>query len=242
MEENLDDAIKELYYSTINLFKESYELLDIDLKKTENDIEWHNYMVNSPVQVGVGGGLMPNIDVGDINSFYSNSGGVLSFGLSKGMLEFICFSETSHKFGYTMGPKDLNGVDYHDAQGHRTFGYGLLYHPVTKQYMDTIKNSWSQSELELLYLYTAKIKSDKLKNWASKNNVKLSQNKFDAMISAMYNFDDGFLNYGVCKMIAENPDNPAIQNVWAHLSDHQASKYPGLPIRRAREAKIFMGS
>jgi hypothetical protein len=41
----------------------------------------------------------------------------------------------------------LKGVDYKDANGHRTFGYGLLYHP-NGNYMDQIKAEWTQPELE----------------------------------------------------------------------------------------------
>ena len=71
-----------------------------------------------------------------------------NIGISDGMINFICQWETGHKFGYTMTSKDLNGYDLHDAGGHKTYGYGLLYHPITQKFMDTIKKTWTQKELE----------------------------------------------------------------------------------------------
>lgn len=159
-------------------------------------------------------------------------------GISKGMINFICQWETGKKFGYTMTSKDLNGYDLHDAGGHRTYGYGLLMHPSGK-YMDTIKKVWSQKELEELFLEHAKLTSNKIDNWARNNKVVLNQNQKDAIASGCYNFGLGFLNKNICKMIAANPNNPNIRNTWAHLSDVQGKKYPGLIRRRQAEAKWY---
>jgi len=159
-------------------------------------------------------------------------------GLSDGMINFICQYETGHKFGYTMTSKDLNGYDLHDAGGHRTYGYGLLYHPSGK-YMDSIKKVWSQKELEGLFLEHAKLTSSKIDKWAATNKVTLNQNQKDAIASGCYNFGLGFLNKNICKLIAANPNNPAIRNTWAHLSDVQGKKYPGLIKRRQAEAKWY---
>ena len=159
-------------------------------------------------------------------------------GLSDGMINFICQYETGKKFGYTMTAKDLNGYDLHDAGGHRTYGYGLLYHPSGK-YMDSIKKVWSQKELEELFLDHAKLTSSKIDKWAATNKVTLNQNQKDAIASGCYNFGLGFLNKNICKLIAANPNNPAIRNTWAHLSDVQGKKYPGLIKRRQAEAKWY---
>ena len=40
-------------------------------------------------------------------------------------------------------------------------------------------------------------------------------------------------------MIAKNPNDPAIKNIWAHLSDAQAKKYPGIIKRRQAEANWY---
>ena len=71
-------------------------------------------------------------------------------GISDGMIDFICRYETGKKFGYTMTYKDLNGYDLKDANGHLTFGYGLLYHPNGK-FMNSVKKRWTQKELESLF-------------------------------------------------------------------------------------------
>jgi len=160
-------------------------------------------------------------------------------GISAGMINFICQYETGKKFGYTMTAKDLNGYDLHDAGGHKTYGYGLLYHPTTQKFMDTIKKTWTQKELEQLFLQHAKQASDKIDKWAAANKVKLNQNQKDAIASACYNFGFGFLQKQICKTIAANPNNPTIRNTWSHLSDVQGKKYPGLIKRRQAEARWY---
>lgn len=162
-------------------------------------------------------------------------------GISNDMINFICKWETGHKFGYTMTSKDLNGYDLHDANGHKTYGYGLLYHPTTQKFMDTIKKVWTQKELEALFLEHAKQASRKIDNWALSNRIKLNQNQKDAIASACYNFGYGFLQKQICKYIIANPNNPAIKNTWAHLSDVQGKKYPGLIKRRQAEANWYFG-
>ena len=159
-------------------------------------------------------------------------------GLSDGMINFICQYETGKKFGYAMTSKDLNGYDLHDAKGHLTYGYGLLYHPNGKL-MDTIKRTWTQKELEDLFLQHAKLTADKIDRWATANKIKLNQNQKDAIASGCYNFGMGFLNKQICKLIITNPNNPAIKNTWSHLSDVQGKKYPGLIKRRQAEAKWY---
>lgn len=162
-----------------------------------------------------------------------------NIGISNGMINFICQYETDHKFGYTMTSKDLNGYDLKDAKGHKTYGYGLLYHPVNQKFMDSIKQTWTQKELEELFLEHVKIISKKIDAWATKNKVKLNQNQKDAIASACYNFGYGFLNKQICKMIIANPNNQNIRNTWAHLSDVQGKKYPGLIKRRQAEARWY---
>lgn len=167
------------------------------------------------------------------NKFMNNTG------LSDGMLNFICQYETGKKFGYTMTTKDLNGYDLRDAGGHKTYGYGLLYHPTTQKFMDTIKKVWTQKELEELFMVHAQQASSKIDNWAKANKVILNQNQKDAIASACYNFGFGFLQKQICKIIAANPNNPAIRNTWSHLSDVQGKKYPGLIKRRQAEARWY---
>lgn len=160
-------------------------------------------------------------------------------GLSDGMINFICKYETGKSFGYKMTSKDLNGYDLKDAKGHLTYGYGLLYHPNGKL-MDTIKKTWTQKELESLFLEHAKMTADRIDNWAKANKIKLNQNQKDAIASGCYNFGMGFLNKQICiKYIKANPNNSAIRTVWEHLSDAQGVKYPGLIKRRKAEAKWY---
>lgn len=163
-------------------------------------------------------------------------------GISNEMINFICQYETGKKFGYAMTAKDLNGYNLGDANGHKTFGYGLLYHPIQKKFMDSIKKVWTQKELENLFLVHAKEASNKVDSWALNNKIKLNQNQKDAIISACYNFGYGFLQKQICKLIASNPNNPQIKTTWEHLSDAQGKKYPGLIKRRKAEANWYFKS
>lgn len=165
---------------------------------------------------------------------------ILDIGLSEQMLNTICFYETSHNFGYKMPPRDLQGYDLGDAGGHKTYGYGLLYHPNGK-FMDQIKSTWSQEELEKIYLQTVKNTVNKIKNWQQKNNINLNQFQIDAITSACFNFGLGFLKKNVCSMIIKDPNNTQIKNIWSHLSDSQGKKIPGLIKRRVSEANWYFG-
>ena len=230
-----DNIIELIPKLRLDIIKEIYEALGINLGKSNNKIEYKNYMINDPEAFG----NLTGLDLGD------NIGGMIGgdpgeTGLSNGMLAFICFYETGHRFGYTMTSKDLNGYDLHDAGGHKTYGYGLLYHPNGK-YMDSIKGTWTQQELENIFKSQAKITSNKIDAWARKKGISLNQNQKDAIASACYNFGMGFLNKSICNMISQSPNNPAIKETWAHLSDAQGKKYPGLIKRRKAEANWYFG-
>ena len=140
-----------------------------------------------------------------------------------------------------MTSKDLKDYDLCDVKGHKTYGYGLLMHPTLNKYMDKIKKTWTQKELENLFLEHVKITSQKFDKWAIINKIKLNQNQKDAIASGCYNLGLGFLNKQICKMISSNPNNPMIRNTWAHLSDIQGKKYPGLIKRCQAEARWYFG-
>lgn len=160
-------------------------------------------------------------------------------GLSSEMFNYISKMETGKPFGYTMEQKDLVGYDLGDAGGHKTFGYGLLYHPTTGKFMDQVKSMWTQEDLENLYKTSVQNTVNRIKSWAGATN--LNQNQIDAIASACYNFGPGFLNKALAKKIAANPNDPSIFSDWAHLSDIQGKKYPGLIKRRNLEANWYFG-
>lgn len=156
------------------------------------------------------------------------------------VLQEISKFESGKPFGYTMSEKDLKGYDLGDAGGHRTFGYGLLYHP-NGRYMDQVKETWTQSELEDLYKQTVNNMQRKIDQWSKKHNITLNKNQRDAITSACFNFGPGFLNKNIAKKIAKNPNDPTIYEDWARLSDKQGVKYPGLIKRRQKEANWYFG-
>jgi len=242
MDNKLDEAIESLRKLQVDLLKESIEYLGIDFGETNNNIEYRNYLAENPIVFYTGGaygGEFPD-DIGALFRIYGGKPG--DTGISDGMLNLICKFETGNNFGYTMSIKELNGYDLGDAHGHKTYGYGLLTHPINKQYMDDIKSSWTQQELQELYKIHAVQTSNQIDKWASSRNIQLNQYQKDAIASACYNFGLGFLNKPIAKLIAQNPNDPQIPNIWAHLSDVQGSKYPGLIKRRQIEASWYAGT
>ena len=225
-----DNIIELIPKIRLDIIKEIYESIGFNLGKTNNEFNYKNYLINDPEMFGNSFGFDSTLEGGDPGET----------GLSDGMLNFICKYETGHSFGYSMTAKDLNGYDLGDAKGHKTFGYGLLYHP-NGNYMDSIKGSWSQQELENLFKIHAKEVSDKIDNWKTKKGVNINQNQKDAIASACYNFGLGFLSKPICNMIAQNPNNPAIKESWSHLSDSQGKRFPGLIKRRQAEANWYFG-
>lgn len=202
-----------------DLIKEVFEIYGINFGVTLPNIEYHNYLINNPIN------LQANMNA--------------ICGISQEMLDAICKYETGHPFGYAMEERDLNGYDLGDAGGHLTFGYGLLYHP-TGGFMDSIKKQWTQEELEGLFLEHINKKVELVKNKATSANVSLNQHQIDAMVCAMYNFGDGFLNRQLGQMILANPNDSKIYDTWVHLSDAQGRKYPGLIKRRKFEADWYV--
>lgn len=154
------------------------------------------------------------------------------------LYNWISRFERSKDFGGSLSSDDLKGIDYKDANGHRTFGYGLLYHP-NGNYMDQVKSEWTQTELEQLYKQTVDNTRNKVLNWAKSKNIKLKENQVDALTSAVYNFGPKFLEWSVARKIAKNPNDESIYEAWARFSDHKASKYPGLVKRRKKEADRY---
>ncbi len=254
--EELDDSeiiVYELNKSILNLYKLCLEEMGYDLgAQFTNNIDYINYLENDNLNWDENYETydkdMVNSKGGDFDyKFNLEVGNITDCGVSEGMLNFISIMETSHKFGYAMKRKDLFGIDIGDAKGHRTFGYGLLINPITKGYMDSIKQAWSQEELENLYKYAVSEYAKKVDNWSKKNNISLNQNQKDAIVSAMFNFGPGFItNKGkvyskTVNMIIQNPNNPEIKNAWANMSNAQGKKYPGLIKRRKAEANWYFG-
>ena len=161
-------------------------------------------------------------------------------GLSDAMFKYIYQIESGIAYGKSLPISLLKGKDIGDAGGHKTYGAGLLFHPSGK-YMDSIKKEWTQAELDALFIQTVKTNVNKVKSWAASKGKSLNQNNIDAIVSGIYNFGPGFLNKNVCKLIANNPNDPRIHDVWAHMSDAQGARYPGLIKRRKLEADWYVG-
>ena len=238
--DNSEILVQNIQNAKLSLMRELIEIIGESFGDDEANVEYRNYMTDKIITSTPNGTIIVNFDE-FTTGVMIDPGSVGDTGLSDGMLDIICRYETGKPFGYTMSQKDLTGYDLGDAKGHRTFGYGLLYHPIANQFMDSIKSTWAQQELETLFKVYAKNTVDKIKSWASANNIQLNQRQIDAIACASYNFGIGFLKKNICKMIAANPNDPNIFNTWCHLSDAQGRKYPGLIKRRQTEANWYFG-
>lgn len=163
--------------------------------------------------------------------------------VSRKMIDQICLFETAKKFGHTLSSSELHGVYVKgDAikTKHKTFGYGLLYHPNGKQFMDQVKSSFTQKEIESLYIETINSKGKKILSQISKP---LTQDQFDALVCVSYNF--GSVPKTLLSLINVNPNDAKIHETWIHLSDAQYKKYgnkvKGLLNRRKLEADWYAG-
>ena len=157
--------------------------------------------------------------------------------ISNTALSQICKWETLHDFGYKMNAKDLQGYRV-KGEGKKTYGYGLRRHP-NGNFMEDVKQVWTQQELEELFKQKIGIETQWVLNWAAKNGVELGQGQLDAMVSAVYNYGrTGFLRTGIPAMIAQNQNDPRIPQVWATVSDHRKNM-GGLHARRREEAMWY---
>lgn len=243
-----DKYLNNYYYNrerTDSILKTQYPISE----ETVNII-YENIMGNCDESSSISEGIVANSIQWDLLPGYKGNGLNITslneseIGLSIEMLKQISIWEAGKEFGSKLSYDDLHGIDLGDANGHRTFGYGSLYHPSGK-YMDQIKSEFTKEELESIFLNEVKNKVDFVKKWMEKNSLNLKQCQLDAIVSACYNFGNGFLTLKgkpyseVVSLIKENPNNPMIKVKWSHISDVQGSRYPGLVERRKMEAEWY---
>lgn len=156
---------------------------------------------------------------------------------SQGLIEFIRNTETgpSWKETYETGY-------YGDGSGHKTYGYGLLYHPLKKNtYMDQHKAHYSRSELNELFIIGVYRRYNIVVDWAHQNNLVLNPNQLDALTSLVYNCGSKVLESGLGDLIKNNPYDPEIIHQWKTISSNLFRKFPGLKKRRLAELGMYYG-
>lgn len=241
----IDEALEGLWDCTLELCKETYEWNGTDMGNKHANIEYRNYLISNPItfNIPVPGEYDPSIDMSSINIQLGNGVVPDNIGVSPEMFKYIYNVESGVTWGSKLPDKLLKGKDV-EGQGNLTYGAGLLYHPNGKRMMD-VKRDWTQEELDKLFAISISNSAKRVRNWASKHNITLNQNQVDSILSACYNFGFGFLtnpdkSYSkTVNMIKENPNNPNIGNAWAHISDAQGKKFPGLVRRRRYEANHY---
>ena len=164
--------------------------------------------------------------------------------VSESMCNKICMLETGKKFGTTLTSRELNGIyvagDSKKVGHHKTYGYGLLYYPDGKRFMDQVKSTYSQKEIESLYMETINQKVKKVEVSLKKA---VNQDQIDALVCIAYNF--GSVPSSLLSKVNANPNDKSIYNLWVHLSDAQykrmGNKVKGLLARRKMEADWYFG-
>lgn len=139
--------------------------------------------------------------------------------------------------------KDIYEVGYHgDGSGHKTYGYGLLYHPLKKNtYMDQHQTRYSRAELDDLFIIGVYRRYNIVIEWARQNNMEFNQNQLDALTSLVYNCGSKILESELGTLIKNNPYNPEIINRWKNTSGNLFKKFPGLKKRRLAELNMYYG-
>ncbi len=177
------------------------------------------------------------------NQSISSTPGVPANGVDKNCLNFIAFEENSNSYPYTMPKKDLIGwVNKQDKPArdgiiHKTYGYGLVYTPDGSQFMDKAKPVpvYTQQELEKMFVDSCNMRGAEVMQFANSNGIKLGQNQFNALVSAVYNYGRrGFFEGAgktVAALIANNPNDTRIPKEWAKLRANNN--------RRQREAALY---
>jgi hypothetical protein len=67
---NMDQSeilFQELNRSIVNIYKVCMEEMGYDLYTTENQVEYHNYLINNPIKLGVNGGWDGDFDIGSLS-------------------------------------------------------------------------------------------------------------------------------------------------------------------------------
>lgn len=156
-------------------------------------------------------------------------------------LNMISMFESGKPYPAKLGYDDFHGRKDGD---HLSYGYGLQSHPdggFMEDYPQA-KIGWTQNELDALYLKMINKKSAKsVSEWMIKNNINLSQNQFDAIVSIVYNCGPGCLEkYKLFSMIAANPNDPKIPKTWRSTAITSKGKVlNGLINRRDKEATLY---
>ena len=171
-------------------------------------------------------------------------------GISDEMMNFICKHECGFNFGVKFenvsgGEKFLKGYygKSEVEQKHRTYGYGLLYHPNGK-FMDAVKSTYSSEELASLYKKKLAKTCEEIEKYLDANELGLKQCQIDAIISASYNHGTyGFLiKHKMRDLIKADPNNIGIKDVWIGLAQYSNPKYrKGLERRKRDEVEWYFG-
>ena len=233
--------------SKVELIKHCFETLYLSLDDTNPNIVYKNYLVNCDLDISNIVNNVTNYNIGGYNIDLTTT----ECGVSYAMICMICWVETHSIFDAPItDPNLLNGFDGNDANGHRTFAYGLLYNPITGGYMDEAQQSYTESELKNLYMICIKQHADYAKRRLG--NQPYNQYQLDAIVCAAFNYGDvGFWDNkaGSGKpspmgpMIARNINDPNIPQVWANSCKNGNPTYAkGWTRRRIMEANWFIGN
>lgn len=77
-------------------------------------------------------------------------------------------------------------------------------------------------------------------NVVNQENLRLNQNRFDALVSFVYNVGAGnFRSSTLLKMLRVNPDSLNIRTEFCKWCKAKGSTLPGLALRRKQEADLY---
>ena len=105
---------QELNRTIVNIYKVCLEEMGYDLYTTENKIEYHNYLINNPIRIGINGGWDGDFDTSDISNILAN-------------VDPTWYKQVGIPTGYKIPPDFLEGIKKASTEtGVPVLGYLLL--------------------------------------------------------------------------------------------------------------------
>jgi lysozyme len=153
-------------------------------------------------------------------------------------------NDSDPKSGYRKHNGVVSYVPYADeGRGVPTIGYGTIKYPdgtAVKLSDDAI----SEDQAVAYLLFELKDKSAQVEKWAIKNNIKLTDNQFSALVSFSYNEGCSYLliaGHSLHDAVTSGGEKE-IRAAFALYNKAGGKVLPGLVIRRKKEADLYFKS
>ncbi|MCK9399601.1 MAG: lysozyme [Bacteroidales bacterium] len=132
-----------------------------------------------------------------------------------------------------MTVEELRLQSYQDVAGNWTIGYGHMAFPAGPGQSITMADA--------LRLFKEDVAP--VEDFINHNLMINSQNKFDALVSLIFNLGIGNFSHTLCyRLVKADPENLAIAFEWVEIIKSGGKRYRGLLLRRLSELQLYFSS